>query len=263
MPQSPVLRLLVVGATGLLGSAICSRARAAGHDVRALIRAESARAASVRALGCETAVGDLKDPDSLAQACRGVDAVVTTANAMMSRARGDSLETVDRLGSRALVEAAARAGVSRFIYTSIERGVPDNNPFVRYKREVEQAVRGSGMTWTVLQPTAFMEVHAGAPAGWDLAGGRARVVGAGTTPVGYIAVDDVAAFAVAALTHPAARNCDLPLAGPEPLSAADAIRIAEQVTGRAFRVQRAPVALLRSYGPRPAPSIHRSPRCSD
>lgn len=238
-------RLLVVGATGLLGSAICARARTAGYDVRALIRAESARAVSVRGLGCETVVGDLKDPASLAQACRGVDAVVTTANAMMSRTRGDSLETVDRLGSLALVEAAANAGVSRFIYTSLDRTAPANNPFVRYKREVEATVRGSGMAWTVLQPTAFMEIHAGAPAGWDLAGGRARVVGAGTTPIGYISVGDVASFATTAVTHPAALNRDLPLVGPEPLSPTDAIRIAEQVTGRPFKVQRAPVAVLK------------------
>jgi uncharacterized protein YbjT (DUF2867 family) len=89
-----------------------------------------------------------------------------------------------------------------------------------------------------------MEIHTGAPAGWDFARARARIVGAGGVPVGYIAIADVAGFAVAALAHPAALNCDLPLTGPEPLSATDAVRIAEHVTGRRFTVQRAPVALL-------------------
>ena len=238
--------LLVVGATGLLGSAVCAHGRAAGHAVRALVRAESPRTAELRRSGCDTVRGDLKNPASLAAACRDIDTVVTTANAMASRAAGDSLESVDRRGSLALVDAAVAAGVRRFVYTSMAPAIPANNAFVRYKREVEQAVRASGMTWTVLQPTAFMEIHAGAPAGWDFARARARIVGAGSAPIGYIAVDDVAGFAIAALAHPGALNCDLPLAGPEPLSALDAIRIAEQVTGRPFTVQRAPVAVLRA-----------------
>ncbi len=241
--------LLVVGATGLLGSAISARARTAGFHVRALIRQESPRAVRLRGLGCETVKGDLKDPDSLVRACLGADAVVTTANAMTSRRSGDSLEAVDRHGSLALVEAAAGAGVARFVYTSVDASAPANNDFVRYKRDVERAVRASGMAWTVLQPTAFMEVHAGAAAGWDLVHGRARIAGAGTAPVGYISVGDVASFATSAVTHPAALNRDLPLAGPEPLSALEAISIAEQVTGRRFKVQRAPLAVLRIARP--------------
>lgn len=240
-----VSKVLVVGATGLLGSAVCAHARAAGHDVRALIRTESTRTAELRRLGCDTAVGDLKHPASLAAACRDVEAVVTTANAMTSRASGDSIVAVDRRGSLDLVDAAAAAGVSRFVYTSLDPAMPANNAFVRYKREVEQAVRASGMTWTVLQPTAFMEINTGAPAGWDFSRARARLVGAGRTPVGYIAIADVARFAVAALAHPAALNRDVPLAGPEPLSPLEALRIAERVTGRRFTVQRAPVAVLR------------------
>lgn len=237
--------LLVVGATGLLGSAICARARAAGHDVRALVRAESPRAQQLRDLGCRTVSGDLKDTGSLARACRDRDAVVTTANALLSRSPGDSLGAVDRDGSMALIGAAATAGVRHFIYTSIAPALPANNPFVRYKREVEHAVRGCGLSWTIVQPTAFMEIHTGAPAGWDFTRGRARMVGTGSIPVGYISIGDVAAFAVAALTHPAALNRDLPLAGPAPLSARDAVAIAEAVTGRRFSVQRAPVALVR------------------
>ena len=244
--QSGIMsKVLVVGATGLLGSAVCAQARAAGYDVRALIRAESTRTAELRGLGCVTVLGDLKNPASLAAACCDVETVVTTANAMTSRASGDSLVSVDRRGSLALVQAAAAAGVRRFVYTSLDPAIRASNAFVRYKREVEQAVRASTMTWTVLQPTAFMEIHAGAPAGWDFARARARIVGAGSAPVGYIAVADVAGFAVAALAHPAALNRDVPLAGPEPLSALDAIRVAEDVTGRRFAVQRAPVALLK------------------
>lgn len=239
-------RVLVAGATGLLGRAVCVRARRHGCDVRALVRPTSRGANDLREFGCDIAVGDLKDANSLVDACRGIDVVVTTANSIQSRTPGDSLETVDLKGSLALLQAAMSAGVRRFIYTSVSPSLPSNNRFVRYKRQVESTVRVSGLEWTVLQPTAFMEIHAGPPAGWDLIRGRARVAGSGSAPVGYISIDDVAKFAVAATASDAAKNRNLPLAGPEPLSALAAVSIAERVTGRRFYVQRIPLPVLKS-----------------
>ena len=67
----------------------------------------------------------------------------------------------------------------------------------------------------------------------------------GAAAVGYISVEDVAAFAVSSLTHPIAKNRDLPLRGPEPLSALEAVAIAERVAGLTFRVRRAPLPLLK------------------
>lgn len=238
--------VLVVGATGLLGTAVCARARAQGHPVRAMVRAGSGRGAFLENLGCELVEGDLKDAARLAAVCAGVQAVVMTANSMASRRPGDTLESVDRRGSLALVRAAAEAGVGRLIYTSVSPGLPANNDFVRFKREVEGAVRSSGLAWTIVQPTAFMEIHAGVVGGWDFMAGRARVVGTGRTPVGYISLHDVAGFIGAALTHETATNRDLPLMGPEPLSALDAVEIAEQVTGLKFVVQRAPVPVVKA-----------------
>jgi NADH dehydrogenase len=188
--------------------------------------------------------GDLKDPASLREACRGASVVITTANSLTSRRKGDSLRSVDRDGSVALVRAAQAEGAGQFIYTSGTPRLPANNPFVKYKREVEDVVRGTNLKWTILQPCGFMETNAGPSAGWDLRNGRARVVGSGRSCVSYIARADVAAFAVASVDNPRAFNRNLHLTGPEPLSALDAIAIAERVTGRAFRVQRVPVAVL-------------------
>lgn len=239
-------RVLVVGASGLLGSAICQRARMDGHEVRAMVRPSSRRLDTLRAAGCELVQGDLAEPGTLAEACEGVEAVITTATAMMSRRPGASFQRVDQQGTLALLDSARRAGVGRFVYTSLDPSLPADIPFVRIKRQLEHAVRASGLTWTVLQPSAFMEIHTGPAAGWDLRGGRARIAGSGRTPVGYIAVPDVAAFAVAALSHSAAENRLLPLTGPEPLSALDAVAIAERVTGRRFKVQRMPLAIVRT-----------------
>jgi uncharacterized protein YbjT (DUF2867 family) len=105
--------MLVVGSTGLLGSQIVRRARELDLPVRAFARptAHPARLEALRAYGAEVLWGDLKDRASLEAACRGVDAVVSTASSTLSRQAGDDIESVDQHGQIALVEAAKRAGV--------------------------------------------------------------------------------------------------------------------------------------------------------
>src|SRR5213078_3988368 len=94
------LMILVVGATGLLGSEICQLLVAGGQPVRALIRSSSDRTKveKLRRLGVETFEGDLKNRSSLDAACRGMSAIISTASATLSRQEGDTLQTVDRQG---------------------------------------------------------------------------------------------------------------------------------------------------------------------
>ena len=236
--------ILVVGATGLLGSRVCRQLSDRGHRVRAMVRPGSPGVDALQTRGIDTVEGDLKDGVSLDRACRGAWAVVTTANAVVARRPGDSLRTVDLNGHLALIGAARAAGVARFVYTSLSPCAPSNNPFVRGKRQVEAALRASGVPWTILQPAKFMEVHLGPLLGWRLDRGQARLLGSPRTVHSYVSVDDVAAFAVRAVDLPAAAGRTLHITGPEPLCAADALAIAEQVAGRTFTVQRVPHAAL-------------------
>jgi NADH dehydrogenase len=237
--------ILVAGSTGLLGTEICTRLCARGLPTRALVRPGSPREATICALGATVVHGDLKDPASVGNACRGASVVITTVNSMLARQRGDSLESVDRDGSLTLLRAATAAGVEQFVFTSVSPLLPANNPFIRYKREVESAVRASSLRWTILQPAAFMEVHAGSAAGWDFRAGRARFAGSGQAPVAFVSIRDVAAIAVAAVGNPACFGRNLHITGPEPLTTLEAIAIAERVTGRTFTSQRIPTAVLR------------------
>jgi hypothetical protein len=78
-------------------------------------------------------VSDLKDADSVHAACRGVDAVVTTANAI-GRTGDDNLDSVDHLGNRNLVDAAEAEGVRRFVCISALGAHPDHPmPLLRAK----------------------------------------------------------------------------------------------------------------------------------
>jgi len=88
-----------------------------GASVRALVR-EGSDATRLTAHGVEVVRGDLVDPASLEPALDGVRALVTTAAGYVRRRKGDSLAAVDDRGNRNLVDAARRAGLGRFVFTS-------------------------------------------------------------------------------------------------------------------------------------------------
>jgi uncharacterized protein YbjT (DUF2867 family) len=150
--------ILVVGATGMLGLEICRRLREEGRAVRGLVRPGSPREPLLRELGVEIHHGDLRAPPTVGPACDGVTTVVSTATAMGAKERGLTLRSVDRDGQLALVELARLRGVSAFVYLSASPNLRRSAPLIRYKREVERAVRTSGMRWTIVQPSAFMDV---------------------------------------------------------------------------------------------------------
>src|SRR4051812_30141400 len=112
--------ILVAGATGLVGSEICQRLIGRGESVRALVRETSSRekVEALRRSGAELCVGDLKDPESIAAACRGVNAVISTASSTLTRQAGDSIQSVDSAGQLNLVNAAKEANVGRFLFVS-------------------------------------------------------------------------------------------------------------------------------------------------
>lgn len=189
---------LVVGATGLLGSQVCSRLRELGKPVKALVRATAApdRIKQFDADGIRPVLGDLKDPASLERACKGVSTVISTASSTLSRQAGDSIETVDRQGQLALIDASRAAGVERFVFVSISRNIRTPSPLLSAKRDVERRLQNSGPAFTILQANYFMEVWLGPALSFDFANARARIYGSGNNPVSYIALNDVAAFTV-------------------------------------------------------------------
>lgn len=240
---------LVIGATGVLGSEICRRLRERGLPVRALVRRGSAREAELKALGIDIAYGDLRKPGTLEAACRGATTVFSTATAMGSKDRTLRLRAVDRDGQLDAVAAAKAAGVKRFVFVSVSPTLQPPAPLIRYKREVERAVRESGMRWTILQPSVFMEIWLGALLGWDHAAARATIVGDGSGVLNWVSVGDVAELAVRALDDPRLENKDVPVGGPEALAPNDVVRIFEETSGRRYSARHIPRAMLVTLGP--------------
>jgi uncharacterized protein YbjT (DUF2867 family) len=241
--------ILVVGATGLLGSEVCRQLRGSRHVVRGLVRPGSPQTEMLHGIGVELVPGDLNDRRSLEAACRGVSTVVTTATGTARRLHGDNLRNVDWAGQQALVDAARKAGVRRFVFTSVSPNLPRTTPLVRYKREVETAVKGSGMAWVVVQPSAFMETWLTRGFGFDVAAGKAAILGSGEAPVSYVSRRDVAKV-LAAVADPesSVHRTYLPVGGPDELTLLDAARMFEEESGRRMTVVHAPASLARGMG---------------
>lgn len=231
--------VLVVGATGTLGGAVVRALLAQGQTVRALCRrsASPERVAALRGQGVGVALGDLTDAASLAAACRGVQAVVTTAASTLTHRPGETLESVDLAGPVRLLRAAAAAEVERFVYTSFTGRSDVDFPLQRAKRAVEERIRESRVPYTILRPSFFMETFLSADVGFDPASGKVRVFGTGHERVSWVAVRDVAALAVMALGSEAGRDVVLPIGGPSAPTPLEVVRMAEARLGRTITVE--------------------------
>jgi len=250
--------ILVVGATGLVGSDVCLRLAKRGKPVRALVRVTSdkSKVEALRAAGVELCFGDLKEPASLALACRGASAIVSTASSTLSRAAGDSIETVDAAGQLNLVEAAKAAQVDRFVFVSFRQPKGMSFPVAEAKAHVESAI--AEMNFTIIQASWFMEVWLGPHLGFDYGNATARIYGPGTSPISWVSSGDVAEMCVLALENPAAARRTIEFGGPEQLSPLEVIARFEKIGGKPFKVEHLPEEGLRAQFAAATDSMQKS-----
>jgi len=231
-----------------LGSEICRLLAAQGKPLRAMVRptADAAKVEQLKGLGAEIVRGDLHDPASLAAACRGATAVISTVSACPNcyQLPDNTIQNVDSEGVMNLIAAAVAADVSHFIYTSFSGQIEGDFPLRNAKRAVEKRLKASGLTYTILRPSYFMEAWLSPMVGFDHANAKATIYGAGHNPISWISVADVAQFAVASLDNPAARNATLEMGGPQALTPLQVVGIFGKVGGKPFTVQYVPEDVL-------------------
>jgi len=240
--------ILIAGSTGFVGAEVALKLQQHGHQVLALARGGLLNPKAQRLLGAGIKLleGDLTHPETLLSACSGVEAVVTTVTSMPGGA-DDGLRRVDREGSLALIDAAERQGVRRFVYTSYSGNIQEDSPLTTAKRDCEARLLSSGMEAIILRPSYFMEMWLSPALGFDPLKGGARICGSGEAKVSYISAFDVADFAAAATakSYPQ-KNVVLEMGGPEPLSQLEAVLIFEQALGKEIKVEHVPVEALRA-----------------
>jgi uncharacterized protein YbjT (DUF2867 family) len=241
-------RVLVVGASGQLGGVIARKLIASGARVRALARNQAGLAPL--APQAEIAAVDLRDLPKLTEACRGVDQIVATANNNMGKGP-NSPTRIDLSAYQNLCAAARNTGVRRLIYVSY-RGVSQDAPvdIFRIKWYIEDAIRRSGVPHVMLRPTAFMEVWIDELLAKGIREkGVATIFGDGRSVANYIAIDDVAEFAVKILARPEIKNEAIEAGGPSNLSQNDLATLVERRLNRPARRRHVPVVAMRLLPP--------------
>jgi uncharacterized protein YbjT (DUF2867 family) len=239
-------RVLVVGATGQLGGAISRKLIASGVKVRALARHHDALASLSPA---EIAAVDLRDLPALTEACRGVDQIIATANNNMGAGPNSPTRT-DLTSYQNLCAAARNTSVRRLTYVSF-RGVTQDTPvdIFRLKWYIEDAIRRSGVPFVMLRPTAFMDVWIDQLLARDIrAKGAATIFGSGNTVANYIAVDDVAEFAVRILADDVVNEV-VEAGGPSNVTQNHLATLVERRLQSSGRRRHVPVALMRLLPP--------------
>lgn len=211
--------ILVAGATGGVGANIVRRLLQDGQSVRILVR-DAAKAhklfADVEAqTGLEIVTGDVRQPETLAPALRGVSHVMC-ATGSRAPIGGNSPQHVDYEGVRNLVAAAQATGVERFLLVSSISVTKPNHPLnafgkvLTWKLRGEEVLRASGVPYTIVRPGGLM----------DAPGGQSGLkFDQGDRITGTISRQDVAEVCVRALGRPEARNATFELVntdGPAP-----------------------------------------------
>jgi uncharacterized protein YbjT (DUF2867 family) len=236
------MSLLVVGATGTLGRQVTRRALDEGYQVRCLVRSFK-RAAFLKEWGAQLVPGDLCEPESLPPAFEGVTAVIDAATA---RPTDSSIKRVDWEGKVALIQAAKAAQVERFIFFSILNAEKyPHVPLMEIKRCTELFLAESGLNYTILRPCGFMQNLIGQYA-IPILEKQSVWVGSQASTVAYMDTQDIAKFAVRALSLPATEKQTFAIAGTRAWSDDEIIRLCERLSGQDAKVTRLPINVLRA-----------------
>ena len=245
----------VAGGTGFVGGAIARELASRGHRVIVLSHRPPAIGSRGKAPSgtFEFRQADVTQPDGLATALAGVDTLVISLafrnSPIEAPRRGQTFELVDATGTQVLVAAAVSAGVRRLVYVSGAGAAADApKHWFRAKWRAEEAVRGSGIVYTIFRPSwiygpgdrslnRFLGMSRWLPFVPQIGNGRQRLA--------PVYVGDMGALVADALVTPAAENVALEVGGPETLTMDEIIRTALRVLGRHRPILHAPVALMK------------------
>lgn len=233
------MKILVIGATGTLGRQIVRRALDEGYEVRCLVRSFQ-RSAFLREWSVELVKGDICRPETLPKALEGMDAVIDAATARPT----ERVEWVDWQGKINLINATRAAGVKRYVFFSIlDAEKFPHVPLMDIKRCTEKFLAESGLDYTILRPCGFMQGLIGQYAIPTLEKQAIWVMGE-AAPIAYMDTQDIAKFAVKAVSVPEAAQRSFPLAGSRAWGAYEIIRLCERKSGQTAKVSRISPGLL-------------------
>jgi uncharacterized protein YbjT (DUF2867 family) len=213
--------ILLVGATGTTGREVAKALTAAKVPFRSLLRSSKV-AKEWQAQGADVVVGDLEKPKTLQPALEGITRafLLTSPSKEVVRLHGDFVAAAVKTGVRHVVRLGA-LGANPTSAVSL----------FRWHGEADEALRSSGLRWTLLRPHFFMQnfvtFHVGSIVSQD-----AFYLPMGTGRISPVDVRDVAQVAVRALTQDGHEGKAYDLTGPDVLSMADMAQTLSRALGR-------------------------------
>jgi uncharacterized protein YbjT (DUF2867 family) len=220
------LRILVTGATGLIGSAVVARLIGAGHAVTALSRnVATARRRQPEATWLGLDIARHTTPDHWLPHLEGMEAVVNCAGALQD-GPADSLQGVHTVGIAALFAACERLGIRRVVHFSaigVDRATP--TAFSRTKLAGDQALTALDLDWVILRPSVVLggAAYGGSALMRALAALPILPLMPNTGPLQAVQLDEVVETVLFFLKPEAPARVALEIAGPERLSFTDVV----------------------------------------
>ncbi|TDQ00838.1 SDR family oxidoreductase [Labedaea rhizosphaerae] len=219
------LMLLVTGGTGMSGAAVIREFARRGIPVRALVRSDDKARALAAMPTVEPVVGDMLRPETLRAALQDVHRVL-----MISSPRERMVDT-----QCTFIDAAKAAGVPHIVkFSGKESGVGFDAEVFRGTRQhgqIEQHLERSGLAWTHLRPSQFMQFYLpGTLTGVD-ADERALVLPAGASRLAPVDIEDIAKVCVALMTGEGHEGRSYDMTGPEALTMHEVVERITAATG--------------------------------
>ena len=240
------MRVLITGATGFVGRAVCEAVVREGHSVRRMARGSRSQSLEAQNDGTDWVRGSVLCPNDLRQGMQGCDAVIHLVG-IIGEIGDQTFERVHLEGTRQVLEAALTSGVRRIVHMSALGTRPEAvSRYHQTKWAAEEAVRSSGLDWTVFRPSLIYGPGDGFV---NLFAGMSRwspvlpVIGRGTSLLQPVSVDCVARAFARALDSKAAVHQTYDLCGFDRLNLPQILQTLLQITRRRRVIVRIPRAL--------------------
>jgi uncharacterized protein YbjT (DUF2867 family) len=240
--------IAVAGGTGRLGSRVVMRLAAAGLEVRVLTR-DPMRAQHLSTCAAEVVTCDVRDRANLQAALQGVTVAVSAVHGFAGPGHV-SPASVDRDGNANLVDAAAEVGADVVMLSVVGASAEHPMELFRAKHAAEAHLRASGVRWTIVRATAFVEL-------WAEIMTKPIVFGRGENPINFVSVEDVSAVVEQAVIDVGLRGEVIEVGGPQNLTFNQLAILLQNVRGRPAKVRHVPRGLLRAIAP-----LARQPRAA-
>ena len=253
-------RVYVTGATGFVGRAVIQALRAEGHVVRCLVRRGSeADLHGFEAI--ERVEGDiLGPPGSLEAGMTGCDTVIHLVGIIREhKSRGITFDRLHRVGTNNVLAAAASAGVRRYLHMSaLGTRAGARSRYHQTKWAAEEAVRTSGLAWTIFRPSV---IYGHGDGFLSLLAGMVKrlhvvpVIGDGRQRLQPVPIEHVAAGFARAVRAEASVKQTYAVTGADAVSMIELLQMIGAAMHRRVRLVRVPLGLIRPI----ARGLHRMP----